>query len=121
MKHRACFATALALLVGGCKEQGSVTFCMQWVNTSTYNVVFRAKDNTGREISTESMNSPGIGDAFAAPVEMLTGDKPITFSTDANFGAITISPTGGQQILLVEAGRTSSTLQYYEEPGQCPP
>lgn len=113
----------IILLGSGCSDafgQGSVTFCMQWVNTSPFEVTFTATDDVGDVKSVVTLASPGIGDAFASPKVQISGAAPITFSANANFSSVTFKPSGGNKVLIVEAAQNASKLQHYEDNGQCP-
>jgi hypothetical protein len=101
-------------------DSDTADFCMQWVNTSTRVVQFHAVDARGDTLSTHIMMVPGIGDAFASPKLHLRGAHPITFSTTNGFLPITIRPTGGGKVLIVEAHTVNSLLEHYEDNGTCP-
>jgi hypothetical protein len=98
--------------------QGPVTFCMQWVNTSSVDVTFTATDDVGDQLSQLTMDAPGIGDAFASPLVKLSGAAPITFSANQGYGSLTFKPSGGNKILLVEASGGATKLTKYEETGE---
>lgn len=113
---------SLVFVCANCSDafgQGGVEFCMQWVNTSDVAVTFTATDDVGDQLSQVTLQSPGIGDAFASPLVKLSGAAPITFSANQGFQSVKFKPTGGNMVLLVEATRISTTLEHYEEAGQC--
>jgi hypothetical protein len=123
MRFRFLVVVGVAWLTSSCSDltgQGPITFCMQWVNTSQYAVTFRAVDDVGDLLSTVTLNSPGIGDAFASDKIQLRGSAPITFSATENFAPVTFKPSGGNKVLIVEASRVSTTLEHYEDNGTCP-
>jgi hypothetical protein len=115
-----------ALMLTGCPgdstDPDAADFCMQWVNTSTRVVEFRAVDAAGTTLSTQIMQVPSLGGAFASPKIHLTGTQPITFSTTNGFSPITIRPSrGGNIVLIVEAHTVNAPLEHYEDTnGQCP-
>jgi hypothetical protein len=117
---------ALALMLMGCPDDptdaDAADFCMQWVNTSIRVVEFRAVDATGKTLSTQIMQVPSLGGAFASPKVHLQGAQPITFSTTNGFQPITIRPSRGSNIvLIVEAHTVNAPLEHYEDTnGQCP-
>jgi hypothetical protein len=122
MKHRWIVAIG-ALAMAGCNSPtvgGVADFCMQWVNTSTRVVQFHAVDDVGDTLSVVTLMVPNIGDSFASAKLHLRGAGPIRFSTTNGFNPITLRPTGGSKVLIVEASRVSTTLEHYEDNGTCP-
>ena len=112
---------ALAASCSSTEASGPITFCMQWANTSTHDLTFTATDADGDVLSTHFQPYPrSLNDAFAGPKIRLTGAAPITFSADAVFSAITVRPSGGNQVLIVEATQISNVLDHYEDVGTCP-
>lgn len=112
-----------APVLNGCSaatEVGGVAdFCMQWVNTSNRVVQFHAVDDVGDTLSVHILMVPSIGDAFASPKLHLRGAQPIRFSA-AGFSSISLRPSGGSKVLIVEAHTVNGPLEHYEDNGSCP-
>lgn len=124
MRRQRHLMAILGLCSGiGCSsatEVGGVAdFCMQWVNTSNRVVQFRAIDDVGDTLSVETLMVPSIGDAFASAKLHLRGAAPIRFVANG-FGTISLRPSGGRKVLIVEAHTVNAPLEHYEDNGTCP-
>ncbi len=98
---------------------GTADFCMQWVNTSNRVVQFRAIDDVGDTLSVQTLMVPNLGDSFASAKLHLRGAAPIRFVA-SGFGTISLRPTGGSKVLIVEAHTVNAPLEHYEDNGTCP-
>lgn len=123
-QHRFLMAVFAASAGLGCSSSTEVggdvsDFCMQWVNTSTRVVQFRAIDDTGDTLSVQTLMVPSIGDSFASAKLHLRGAAPIMFVA-SGFGTISLRPSGGSKVLIVEAHTVNAPLEHYEDNGTCP-